>query len=85
MKEELSDRKLCYSQRSREFHKKLMRNYTEESTEWPNLFSFSGAFHVTICKYKNDRDMGGLINEDSFKISGDYMEILIQEPKMKSI
>lgn len=27
----------------------------------------------------------GLINEDSFKISGDYMEILIQEPKMKSV
>lgn len=27
----------------------------------------------------------GLINEDSFKVSSDYMEILIQEPEMKSI
>lgn len=27
----------------------------------------------------------GLINEDSFKVSSDYMEILIQEPKMKFI
>lgn len=26
----------------------------------------------------------GLINEDSFKVSSDYMWILIQEPEMKS-
>lgn len=40
---------------------------------------------VTICKYENDRHMCGLINGDSFIISSGCMEILIQEPKLKSI
>lgn len=85
--EELAGRKLWYRQRSREFHKKFMRNYTWESMHMVRYFQFFWVFvfSVTISKYRNDRDMGRLITRDSFTVSSGCMEILIQEPKMKSI
>lgn len=70
---------------SQEINEKLhtgISRYGQICSVFLRVFFF---FCGTICKYKNDRDTGGLINGDSFTVSSGCTEILIREPKMKSM